>query len=68
MLQGDETLLSPGAACDHPIARNLELARRLGVEGTPTLVWADGTRTEGFVGRTVLEERLAQAGILERQP
>ena len=68
MLQGDETLLSPGATCDHPIARNLELARRLGVEGTPTLVWADGTRTEGFVGRAVLEERLAQAGNRERQP
>ena len=26
------------------------------------LVWADGTRTEGFVGRALLEERLAQAG------
>lgn len=68
MLQGDETLLSPGATCDHPIARNLELARRLSVQGTPTLVWADGTRTEGFVGRTVLKARLAQAGIPERQP
>lgn len=68
MLQGDETLLNTSATCDHPIARNLELARRLGVEGTPTLVWADGTRTEGFVGRAVLEERLAQAGSRERQP
>jgi thiol:disulfide interchange protein DsbC len=48
------------AACDHPIARNLALAHRLGVQGTPTLIWADGSRTEGFVGRAVLEARLAQ--------
>lgn len=68
MLDGDETLLSPGAACDHPIARNLALARQLGVQGTPTLIWADGTRTEGFVGRAVLAARLAQAGSRERQP
>ena len=68
MLHGDETLLDTGATCDHPIARNLELARRLGVQGTPTLVWADGTRTEGFVARAVLEARLAQAGVAERQP
>ena len=68
MLQGDETLLDTGATCDHPIARNLDLARLLGVQGTPPLVWADGTRTEGFVGRTVLKARLAQAGIPERQP
>ena len=40
MLQGDETLLDTGATCDHPIARNLDLARLLGVQGTPTLVWA----------------------------
>ncbi|WP_407277676.1 DsbC family protein [Aromatoleum evansii] len=68
MLQGDETLLDTRATCDHPIARNLELVRRLGVQGTPTLVWADGTRTEGFVARAVLEARLAQAGVAERQP
>jgi conjugal transfer pilus assembly protein TraV len=46
-------------ACDHPIGRNLALARQLGVQGTPTLIWADGTRSEGFVGRAVIEARLA---------
>ena len=60
MLHGDETLLNTGAACDHPITRNLELAHRLGVQGTPTLVWADGTRTDGYVDRTVLLARLKQ--------
>ena len=60
MRQGDDSLLNTGAACDHPINRNLALARQLGVQGTPTLIWADGTRTEGFVGRVVMEERLAE--------
>ncbi len=60
MLQGEDSLLNTGAACDHPINRNLALARQLGVQGTPTLIWADGTRTEGFVGRVVMEERLAE--------
>ena len=60
MLHGDDSALKTDADCDHPIARNLALAHRLGVQGTPTLIWADGSRTEGFVGRAVLEARLAQ--------
>lgn len=48
------------AACEHPVERNLALARQLGVNGTPTLFWSDGTRTEGFVNRTVIEDRLAR--------
>lgn len=62
MLQADASLMQPDARCDHPIARNLELARRLRVQGTPTLIWADGSRTDGYVGRSVLETRLADAG------
>lgn len=61
MLQGDTSQLQPDASCEHPIARNLALARQLGVQGTPTLFWADGTRTNGYVGRPVLEARLAEA-------
>ncbi|EER57954.1 Thioredoxin, conserved site [Acidovorax delafieldii 2AN] len=60
MLQADASLMQPGAQCDHPIARNLELARRLRVQGTPTLIWADGSRTDGYVGRSVLEARFAE--------
>ena len=62
MLQGDAAALNGPAACDHPIERNFALARRLGVQGTPTLVWADGSRTEGYVDRSVIEARLTQAG------
>jgi thiol:disulfide interchange protein DsbC len=50
---------SAAPSCEHPIERNLALARQLGVNGTPTLFWADGTRTEGFVTRPVIEDRLA---------
>ena len=60
MLQGDASMLSVAAACDHPVDRNLALAHRLGVQGTPTLVWADGSRTDGYVDRAVLEARLRQ--------
>lgn len=71
MLDGDDSLLNTGAACDHPISRNLALARQLGVQGTPTLFWADGTRSEGFVGQTVIESRLAATASQvapEKQP
>ena len=61
MLQGDTSLLSTAPTCDHPVDRNLALAHRLGVQGTPTLFWADGSRTDGYVERAVLEARLNQA-------
>lgn len=60
MLHADTSLLDAAGTCAHPIQRNLALAQRLGIQGTPTLVWADGSRTDGFVQRTVLEAR-AQA-------
>lgn len=71
MLDGDDSLLNTSAACNHPIDRNLALARQLGVQGTPTLIWTDGSRSEGFVGRTVIESRLAAAAspvTPEKQP
>lgn len=72
MLKDDGTPPDPAAStgvsgCDHPIGRNLALARRLGVQGTPTLIWADGSRTEGYVDRRVIEARL-QHTASEPQP
>ncbi len=60
MLHGDTSSLAQAPACENPLERNLVLARRLGVQGTPTLLWADGSRTDGFVSRGVLEARLKQ--------
>lgn len=60
MLHGDSALLNTATACAHPIDRNLALAHQLGVQGTPTLIWLDGSRTEGYVERSVMEARLQQ--------
>jgi thiol:disulfide interchange protein DsbC len=74
MLKGDRSLLdrvpTPMSAstpasvapsnCDHPVDRNLILARRLGVQGTPTLIWADGSRTDGYIDRAQIEAHLNQ--------
>jgi thiol:disulfide interchange protein DsbC len=60
MLHGDTSLLSTVARCEHPLERNLALAQRLGVQGTPTLIWADGSRTDGYVERAALQARLSQ--------
>lgn len=62
MLNGDESLLAGSAECDHPLERNLALARQLGVQGTPTLIWADGSRSEGYLARTSIEARLDGKG------
>lgn len=61
MLHGDATDLEVAAPCDHPISRNLALARQWEVHGTPTLIWADGSRTDGFAPREHLEARLIAA-------
>lgn len=62
MLDGVASPPTPGGTrCDHPLDRNLVLARQLGVNGTPTLIWADGSRTEGLVSRALIEEHLARA-------
>lgn len=58
MVQGDSTAINASGRCDHPVARNLALAQRLGVQATPTLIWADGSRTEGYIDHQVIQMRL----------
>lgn len=58
MLHGEVPVAAASALCEPPLERNLALARRLGVQGTPTLIWPDGSRTDGYVSRDVLESRL----------
>lgn len=62
MLYGDQSLLATAASCAHPVERNLALAQRLKVRGTPTMVYADGRRSDGYVEATEIEQRLALAG------
>lgn len=64
MVRGDESVLAPStpgspASCAHPLERNLALAQRLKVHGTPTIIYADGRRTAGYASAADLEARLA---------
>ena len=61
MGKGDASHQHTGAPCTHPVARNLALARGFGIQGTPTLIWANGERTEGFIDRAAIESRLADS-------
>ena len=58
MLNGDSSALSPQADCASPLDRNLQLARQLGVSGTPTLFYANGSRTSGYVVAAEIERRV----------
>lgn len=61
MLRGDASAQRPNAHCEHPVGRNLSLARSLRVNGTPTLIWSDGSRTDGYIDRSVILSRLEGA-------
>lgn len=39
----------PSAHCETPISRNIELGRKLGVYGTPTLIFSNGKRVPGLI-------------------
>jgi thiol:disulfide interchange protein DsbC len=48
------------ASCDtSAITRNLEYGKRLKITGTPTLVFADGSRVPGAIPATQVEKLLA---------
>lgn len=61
MLHGDQSLLATGTSCAHPLERNLALAQRLKVRGTPTIFYADGRRSDGYVDAGDIEQRLTTA-------
>ena len=49
----------PAATCDSAaIARNVELGHKFKITGTPTLVFADGSRVPGAIGADQVEKRL----------
>ncbi|MDD2924855.1 DsbC family protein [Rhodoferax sp.] len=53
----------PAVSCDSAaVTRNVDLGHKYKITGTPTLVFADGTRVPGAVGADQVEKRLAQAG------
>lgn len=51
----------PAKTCAHPIARNIALAERLGISGTPTLIASDGRVLAGAASLREIEDWLARA-------
>jgi thiol:disulfide interchange protein DsbC len=52
----------PTASCDGAaVARNVELGKKARITGTPTLIFADGTRVPGAIGADRIEKLLNEA-------
>ena len=49
------------ADCKNPLEQNVALGRELSINGTPTLIFADGTRAAGALPVPQIEQRLATA-------
>lgn len=64
MTQGDQSVLATSSSlpsCAHPLERNLALAKRLNVRGTPTILYANGHRTDGYADAADIEAHLVGA-------
>jgi len=59
LMQNDIT--PPTGTCDAPTAKVLALGRKLKVNGTPALVFADGTMNPGYLPAAELEKALTAA-------
>ncbi len=58
MVQGKAP--APAAAdCKNPLEQNVALGRDLQINGTPTIVFADGTRAAGALPLSMIDQRLA---------
>ena len=49
-------------SCENPIAESYKLGQRVGVTGTPTIIFDDGTVTPGYLPSAVLLQRLGIEG------
>ena len=47
--------------CGSPLQRNMALSQKLRVNGTPAIIFEDGTRLPGAASLQTLEQRLAKA-------
>ncbi|MBU9211633.1 DsbC family protein [Burkholderia multivorans] len=54
--------LPDASGCETPIDRNLRLGNTLGVNGTPTIIFADGAIAPGMLPATEIERRLSGGG------
>lgn len=56
-----KTAAAPAGECKNPLDQNLTMGKEFGISGTPTLIFADGTRTAGAMSVSALEQRLSTA-------
>lgn len=47
--------------CDNPVERNIQMGNRLGINGTPTLIFEDGQMVPGALPTAEIERRMAGA-------
>lgn len=47
--------------CKNPLEQNVALGKQLGINGTPTIIFADGTRAAGALPVPMIEQRIAAA-------
>ena len=52
----------PTATCDNPISDTYQLGQKVGVRGTPTIIFDDGTVAPGYLPSDTLIERLGVKG------
>jgi thiol:disulfide interchange protein DsbC len=50
-----------GEECKNPIDQNVALGRSLGINGTPTIIFTDGSRAAGALPVPMIEQRIASA-------
>ena len=57
----NDGITPPAGTCDAPIEKLMALGRKLKVNGTPTLIFADGTINPGYLPAAELEKALTAA-------
>ncbi|NQW81516.1 MAG: thioredoxin fold domain-containing protein, partial [Polaromonas sp.] len=62
MLQGKNV---PAGSCEaSALARNIDFAKKNRITGTPTIIFADGTRVPGAINAQQVEKYLAETKAL----
>jgi thiol:disulfide interchange protein DsbC len=67
MLEGKQPVKNMGA-CNSPIERNLEFARKYRINGTPAIFFVDGTRIPGAISAEQIEKQLVASSAKPTPP
>ena len=62
MVRNEPAAKAEASCDDKAIARNVEFGRKHKITGTPTLIFADGSRVPGAIGAAEVEKMLAAGG------